>query len=289
MYKLKNIIIVTLLICAFELWSCVTVSHGKHAGRLGWLFLEPDIQTGSEKQEREFASVCTVHCWALKDIYSVSACERSSELIPSGLLINTLCFMEYLINAHALMLLPSPCLSWIHMGRWSYEAPWASGSCLSSAADDGLKMDRHHTWSRSTRSGDVAAATPPADYCFHWSVGARPSALALQFLVHLSIKKLTEEHPSIRLNVPLSDAPNRLIELRPGFCQRWFFNPVTFVFCFAEYPQQLIDIWIKPIQEDGWWVNNIESYMLANQIMHGERSTTVNGSSCRNGIKDGTG
>lgn len=121
-----------------------------------------------------------------------------------------------------------------------------------------------------TAGDGAAAATPPADCCCHWSVGARPSALLHRwwaFLVGLSIKKLTEEHPSIRLNVPLS-------ELLPGFCPRWFFNPVTFVFWFAEYPQQLI-IWIrymdKPIQEDGWWVKNIDICILANQIMQGER------------------
>lgn len=112
--------------------------------------------TNRKWKTRMVASVCTVPCWVLKDIYPVSACERSSELISSGLLINILCFMEYLINAHTLMLLPSPCLSWILLGRWPYDGRLLGLQVHDPAqAEDGplTVTDRHHTWSQSTRSG----------------------------------------------------------------------------------------------------------------------------------------
>lgn len=122
------------------------------------------------------------HCLVLKDIYSVSACKRSSKLISSGLLINTLCSMEYLINAHTLMLLSSPCLSWMHMGDGRMTAGSLGFRLLTQVssrwwAEDGPSDcygPSSHVVTVDT-VGDVAAAAPP-DYCFHWSVGARPSA-----------------------------------------------------------------------------------------------------------------
>lgn len=222
------------------------------------------------------------HCLVVKDIYSVSACKRSSKLISSGLLINTLCSMEYLINAHTLMLLSSPCLSWMHMGVGRMTAGSLGFRLLTRVssrwcAEDGppdCYGPSSHVITVDT-VGDVAAAaaaTPP-DYCFHWSVGAKPSALhhCWSFLVHLSIQKLTEEHPSIRLNVPLSDAPNHLIELRPGFCQRWFFQSSYICLLFCRIPPAAYWYMDRPIQEDGWWVNNIDIYILANQIMQREQ------------------
>lgn len=208
---------------------------------VGWDdFLEPDIQTGSEKQERRVASVCTVHCWVLKDIYSVC-------LWKVG-------WVDFISSSDQYTLLYGVFNQCAHLNGFQGRV-WVP-DCY------GTVIARGH----GRHVGDVAAAaaaTPPDVYSSHWSVGARPSALALHhwwsFLVHLSIKKLTE-HPSIRLNVPLSDAPNRLIELRPGFCQRWFFNPVTFVFWFAEYPQQLIDIWINQDRKmDGEWITSIST------------------------------